>query len=651
MCEEGTTRLPSSPETLRPVQAQLDLLSRYYAEFEQVEPHTLMPSDGKVRDLIDEAADNGFLKKIPSAVEFVHESFRDYFAGTELVAELDPQIRTSAELAARTPAEVADLASKLIWRHLKPGYYDASLRGRFDQALILSAGLISSADELLPAVFERNPLLAAHGAGARVSASTLEQLTASWLDLTRRPQAVRRWVGCQCFAAARVGGTAVTSRLAELVLRDDPNWYVSHAAARALTAIRDDDVIARVVDECIDGRGNGSVHILKSDVAVRHLLALYFDPDQTTDRKRRSAELLAKMDRRFVLSCLQALAAHRDGADAARAKEVIEQIGSWGRHQLPTVEELDEIRKEARARYQAQKAARAAELRSQSLLQILAALRSADTPTVGAAAEHIQGTSAETVELLLDALARYPYGWVSDDLVTAIRRIGPATFQTLWDAKVRDPNYRTLARLDLSFEALLGEGEPLPPAWRGESATLGLDPEEEYFVYRICDGWGIRPKSGSVPARAGEHLRVHREGAVLAVIDPGYRNGLVTAATIFGDEAVPTLRVLLENRDDEFDFQSSVLRAVGDLRSPDAVRILKGFAESSVGSAAAEAYRALASTGQPEAFQALFEAFDRLMGVSSQRLFTGSTSNEGWRVTGAPYGEDARVLLRVRLES
>ena len=141
------------PEDLAMLKKVRDHLHRICSEYEQgdlmdIREHELMPASAKAKEFLDEVVTNGVMRRTEGALEFMHESVRDYFAGVGL-------------LDATTDSICAEVPAASWVRDEKIHRINNEHRSRLYDALVIYSGLKSESDSLVIGLADKDPLLAA----------------------------------------------------------------------------------------------------------------------------------------------------------------------------------------------------------------------------------------------------------------------------------------------------------------------------------------------------------------------------------------------------------------------------------------------------------------------------------------------------------
>jgi hypothetical protein len=387
MCRAGVTRT-SEEDLLRPVRDHLRDLRDELDGLYPIAAHETMPDPPNALELLREAEQNGVLRRALETVEWTHESIRDYFA--------------ASRLGAWTAAEISDVAPRLLWRHVRLGWTDMTVTGRFVGPIVMAAGLSHTPLELLTALARRNLMLAALCHAEAPSAAGVDLLLEHVRPMLADPSVNRRWVACQCVRLARIRHEDAVGPLVELALheRDD---QVRRAAARALGRVGDEGVVERLVEAALDELGDHTgaarfrdpradvVRELHSTVAVRVALDVWRTSPDSSPRRQRAQEVLATMSPELVVDTLDRL--RHDSADrglAEQAEAALATYHRWRSRGITPASRLRWIGAQATREFEKALEDRLGEQSSAAPEELLALLRSEDVATRVAAAQQLR---------------------------------------------------------------------------------------------------------------------------------------------------------------------------------------------------------------------------------------------------------------------
>ena len=184
-------------------------LRRIDAEFLNLRAVMPPQDEWTVDGFLSECEQNGLLRVTADAIEFVHQSLRDYFTATHLEArgaDVD-------QLLGLVPEEQVDLSSKS-----KPR------RATYADAIVLYSGLLDDSSALVAALVPKRPLLASRcfAASAAVDEDTQDALTARLIEGLRSDVLESVVDAMACIAAAGLDRPELTDAIVEnLTSADD----------------------------------------------------------------------------------------------------------------------------------------------------------------------------------------------------------------------------------------------------------------------------------------------------------------------------------------------------------------------------------------------------------------------------------------------
>ena len=263
MCRGGLTRLPEDIGTFKKIHDQLQRVLAEYADLLEVKPHVLMPESAKANEFLDEVVTNGVMRRTGGALEFMHQSVRDYFAAVALLGETLESILTEVPVAAWVrPEDIRTVTNER--------------RSRLHEAIVIYSGLREQSDELVAGLVDKDPLLAAESlAAGTVDEATKASFIETCLALLRSTDADSRFVGCSCVCASRRATDEVMEQLKTLLFSDE-EWDGTRAEAiRAIAQSRSDTVVP-VLLRTLQMPGAGA---LAHDVVLAITRYLYGEPD------------------------------------------------------------------------------------------------------------------------------------------------------------------------------------------------------------------------------------------------------------------------------------------------------------------------------------------------------------------------------------
>jgi len=323
MIQEGVTRKVQDLQLLREVHTQLKQIRTEYEGIFDVKPHELMPDPPSAKGIMDETVLNGVLRRVGETVEFMHQSVQDYFAAA---AMLDWKADEILKLAPRS-----------------------SSRRRFErsdgfEAIIMLAGLKKDTKELLTALIDHNPLLAAHcfAAASTAPRGSLETLLGQLKTMLTRQNPELRKLACACLGAARIQSEEFQCDLINLALFDD-DYEVRLTANQSLAQTKSDFtfnyVLNLVLSEAHKEETLRNAKDLLFDIDPSATVGLVFDEwrrPEADGAKRRRAEILLTpqsweeemIEHQLWLIRVDAIR-RGDTAASESAKEALERLDEW----------------------------------------------------------------------------------------------------------------------------------------------------------------------------------------------------------------------------------------------------------------------------------------------------------------------------------
>src|SRR5262249_5569261 len=137
MSMAGATRVEESDALLSRIAAELNQLADDYRYRVRRRPRAFMPDSPMPGELVDEMVTNGLLTRSGSQLEFWHQSVQEYY---------------TAEQLEKTGIAVEDLLTMVA-----AGEGRAEKESLLSESIVVLAGLLSSADQLVSGLSELHP--------------------------------------------------------------------------------------------------------------------------------------------------------------------------------------------------------------------------------------------------------------------------------------------------------------------------------------------------------------------------------------------------------------------------------------------------------------------------------------------------------------
>jgi tetratricopeptide (TPR) repeat protein len=216
----GATRVEESDEFLTQVAAELNRQAAVHRNRTRLRPRILMPDPPVAGELVDEAVSNGLLTRSGSQLEFWHQSVQEYYTAEQLK---EMKVTAGDLLTTMAAGEGRDEKESLL-----------------SESIVVLAGLLPSADQLITGLSEQHPLLAARclKEAHEVSPAIVADLRERWLAMVaghheeRRRQGVR-YIGAAGFTADK----ALAKQLTNLLIEED-DLELENELVKALAAAR-----------------------------------------------------------------------------------------------------------------------------------------------------------------------------------------------------------------------------------------------------------------------------------------------------------------------------------------------------------------------------------------------------------------------------
>jgi tetratricopeptide (TPR) repeat protein len=227
MAREGVTRREEDLPTLKRLRDHLvDVRDKYLGTYE-IKPYELMPDPPGAKALLDEVVENGVLRRVGNSFEFMHQSIQDCFA--------------AMALENRSLAPIVNEIPDASWVRSTENAFANEQRTPLHDALVMLAGLLPKADDLVTLLFDKDPVLASEcfGAAQEVGDETTAVVLAKSQRLLHSDNEASRYAGCMSIHGSRINAPHILQSLESILFGEKETLACKIAACTALGNLDD----------------------------------------------------------------------------------------------------------------------------------------------------------------------------------------------------------------------------------------------------------------------------------------------------------------------------------------------------------------------------------------------------------------------------
>ena len=585
------------------------------ATYQQIRRRGGMPDDWTVDGCRAELLADDVVQQTGDRVAFRHQSFQEYFVACWFAAgRADALVELTPRLG-RLPVST-----------MSPG--DVSGH-RLVPVLTMMVGLVADSTELVEALAERNPVIAAAAiaSASRIDPAVRAALEQGWIAMLRDGGRVRA-VACSCLCQIARSPVAVRAlidfALADSFDRNFDRYFDRYMGAQALRRVSAVDELATQLVEVILAFDEDSyrmaevrIGVVLRELPLSQIVAVAFERWRVASnddaRRLRLETVLATVDRATVVAQLRQFAADTaDVARAAAAARVLAGVDSWGRLDVMDFRWIDRLMAFHDANHAGRRDQEAARLKDAEVAELEVALSSRDEATRAGAARAIAARHIGIGDAVVDALLREDAGRSRRDLVAAavdvlgaagaaaklversqrdrvlVGHVDASAFASLPVGGETEASVAASIRRQVALavaDALGGSSRDLRVTPRGSAGrswtvtTHHLIGRQQYEVVLSADGLDIHDCSMRVrairilPEIGPATLAVLREMSLCA--DPEICGAAITGLARLGDpELADRLLELLRHPSDR-ELVDAALEALVQLRAPQAIVLVE----------------------------------------------------------------------------